>query len=62
MDTPYADDSSLTVIFGAGYPAGRPRHPAEVSFVLDRLRDETLARIRVVFPGELREQVRDALG
>ncbi len=57
-DTPYADDSSLTVIFGRG----RPRRPAEVSFVLDRLRDETLARVRVVFPAELRDRVRDALG
>lgn len=56
-DTPYAEDSSLTVIFGTG----RPRRPTEVSFVLDRLKDETLSRVRVVFPGELRQRVRDAL-
>ncbi len=57
VDTPYSDDSSLTVIFGQG----RPRRPAEVSFVLDRLRDETLTRVRVVFAGELRDTVRAAL-
>ncbi|MBM4358268.1 MAG: HD domain-containing protein [Deltaproteobacteria bacterium] len=57
-DTPYAEDSSLTVIFGNG----RPRRPTEVSFVLDRLANETLSRTRVVFPGELRQRIRDALG
>lgn len=56
-DTPYEEDRSLTVIFGSG----PPRRAAEVSFVLDRLRDETLSRVRVVFPGELRQGVRDAL-
>ncbi len=57
-DTPYADDSNLTVIFGTG----RPRPAAEVSFVLDRLEGETLARVRVVCAAELREAVRHALG
>ncbi len=56
-DTPYEEDRSLTVIFGSG----QPRRPTEVSFVLDRLRDETLSRVRVVFPGELRDRVREAL-
>jgi HD superfamily phosphohydrolase len=56
-DTPYAEDSSLTVIFGTGVP----RRPTEVSFVLDRLANETLSRVRVVFPGELRQRVREAL-
>jgi hypothetical protein len=56
-DVPYADDQSLTVLFGGR----RARHPAEVSFVLDRLRDETLRRVRVMFAPELRDRVREAL-
>jgi hypothetical protein len=57
VDTPYSDDSSLSVIFGRG----RARRPAEVSFVLDRLRDETLTRVRLIFAPELKERVEDAL-
>ena len=57
VDTPYSDDSSLTVIFGNG----RARRPAEVSFVLDRLRDETLTRVRLIFAPELKAQVLSAL-
>jgi HD superfamily phosphohydrolase len=66
VDTPYSDDSSLSVIFPAGpHRVGsgrRARHPAEVSFVLDRLRDETLTRVRLVFAPELKERVVEALG
>lgn len=63
VDTPYADDSSLSVIFGnEGSPGLRARHPAEVSFVLDRLRNETLTRVRLVFAPELKERVVEALG
>lgn len=57
VDTPYSDDSSLSVIFGRG----RCRRPAEVSFVLDRLRDETLTRVRLIFARELQERVEEAL-
>jgi len=57
VDTPYSDDSSLSVIF----PDGRVRRPAEVSFVLDRLRDETLTRVRLIFAPELKDEVRAAL-
>jgi HD superfamily phosphohydrolase len=57
VDTPYADDSSLSVIFGEG----RARRPAEVSFVLDRLRNETLTRVRLIFAPELKTRVHDAL-
>ncbi|MEQ9322563.1 MAG: HD domain-containing protein, partial [Polyangiaceae bacterium] len=57
VDTPYSDDSSLSVIF----PDGRVRRPAEVSFVLDRLRDETLTRVRLMFAPELKDDVRAAL-
>ncbi len=56
-DTPYADDDSLTVVF----PRGRPRRPSEVSFLLARLRDETITRSRVIFAPELREAMREAL-
>ncbi|MBW2459386.1 MAG: HD domain-containing protein, partial [Deltaproteobacteria bacterium] len=58
IDTPYSDDRSLTVIFGQH----RAHRPAEVSFVLDRLRDETLTRYRLIFAAELRDRVFDALG
>jgi HD superfamily phosphohydrolase len=57
VDTPYADDESLKVLF----PKGRARRPAEVSFLLARLRDETVTRVRVIFAPELREAVREAL-
>lgn len=56
-DTPYAEDASLLVV----YPKGRPRRPAEVSFLLDRLRNEVLTRTRILFAPELREAVREAL-
>jgi uncharacterized protein len=56
-DTPFSDDASLVVV----YPKGRPRRPAEVSFVLDRLRDATITRRRVIFAPEIRDAVREAL-
>jgi HD superfamily phosphohydrolase len=56
-DTPYADDASLKVMF----PKGRSRQPSEVSFLLDRLRNETITRTRVIFAPELREAMREAL-
>ncbi|WP_437681346.1 HD domain-containing protein [Sorangium sp. So ce131] len=56
-DTPYAEDESLLVV----YPKGRPRRPAEVSFLLDRLRNETMTRTRILFAPELRDAVREAL-
>lgn len=56
-DTPYADDASLKVVF----PKGRARLPSEVSFLLDRLRNETVTRVRVIFAPELREAMREAL-
>jgi uncharacterized protein len=58
VDTPYSDDSSLSVVF----PDGRMRRPAEVSFVLDRLRDETLTRVRLIFAPELKDEVAAAIG
>jgi HD superfamily phosphohydrolase len=56
-DTPYAEDASLKVMF----PRGRARLPSEVSFLLDRLRNETLARARIIFAPELRDAMREAL-
>ena len=57
VDTPYADDESLKVMF----PKGRARRPAEVSFLLARLRDETGTRVRIIFAPELRDAMREAL-
>jgi hypothetical protein len=56
-DTPYADDASLKVVF----PKGRARLPSEVSFLLDRLRNETITRARVIFAPELRDAMQEAL-
>lgn len=56
-DTPYAEDASLRVVF----PRGRSRLPSEVSFLLDRLRNETVTRVRVIFAPTLREAMREAL-
>lgn len=56
-DTPYADDESLKVMF----PKGRARLPSEVSFLLGRLRDETITRTRIIFAPELRQAMREAL-
>ena len=56
-DTPYPDDESLMVVFSRG----RTRRPAEVSFLLDRLRNETITRVRVIFAPELRDAMREAL-
>jgi hypothetical protein len=43
------------------FPKGRARLPSEVSFLLDRLRNETITRVRVIFAPELREAMREAL-
>lgn len=56
-DKPYADDDSLRVLF----PKGRARHPADVSFLLARLRGQTVTRVRIIFAPELRESIREAL-
>ncbi len=56
-DMPYADDDSLNVVF----PRGRARSPAEVSFLLARLRGQTVTRVRIIFAPELRTAMREAL-
>lgn len=56
-DTPFSDDGQLMVLF----PKGASRRPAEVSFLLDRLRDESISRTRLIFAPELRDAVREAL-
>ena len=43
------------------FPKGRPRRPAEVSFLLERLRDKTVTRVRIIFAPELRDAMREAL-
>ncbi len=57
-DTPYPAAASLRVIF----PDGRAKDLADVSFLLGRLRGQTLSRTRLLFAPELREDVRRALG
>lgn len=56
-DTPYEEDTSLMVVF----PRGRPRRPAEVSFLLDRLRNTTITRTRILCAPEIRDAIREAL-
>jgi hypothetical protein len=54
VDTPFDDTHEpLTVIF----PNGSQRKPAEVSFLLARLRAERLERIRLIFAPELRADI-----
>jgi len=54
------DDSkrSLSVVF----PDGSERRPGEVSFLLSRLRGQTLARPRIIYPVEIRETLLSELG
>jgi HD superfamily phosphohydrolase len=48
----------LTVLF----PDGSERRPGEVSFLLSRLRGQTLARPRVIYPPEIRDALLSELG
>lgn len=54
------DDSKdpLTILF----PDGSERRPSEVSFLLSRLRGQTLARPRVIYPHEIRDALLAELG
>jgi HD superfamily phosphohydrolase len=58
-DTPFSDhDDPLEVVF----PRGEARKPGDVSFLLGRLRDETVTRARLIFAPELRDSIRAAIG
>jgi HD superfamily phosphohydrolase len=57
-DTPFSDDDDpLTVMF----PQGVAKKPGDVSFLLGRLRGETVTRVRLIFAPELREAITSAL-
>jgi HD superfamily phosphohydrolase len=57
-DTPFRDeDDPLAVVF----PKGVTRKPGDVSFLLGRLRGETVTRARLIFAAELRDEIRSAL-
>jgi HD superfamily phosphohydrolase len=57
-DTPFSDhDDPLTVEF----PHGDAKKPGDVSFLLGRLRGETVTRVRLIFAPELRDAVRAAI-
>jgi HD superfamily phosphohydrolase len=57
-DTPFSDhDDPLTVAF----PHGDPKKPGDVSFLLGRLRGETVTRARLIFAPELRDAVRASI-
>jgi HD superfamily phosphohydrolase len=57
-DTPFADhDDPLTVIF----PHGDAKKPGDVSFLLGRLRGETVTRVRLIFAPELRDAITAAI-
>lgn len=63
LDMPSVDTfndakESLTVIF----PDGSERLPGEVSFLLSRLRGQTLSRPRIIYPLEIREALFQELG
>lgn len=55
---PFEDgDEPLMVVF----PEGETRRPGEVSFLLSRLRDEHMERIRLIFPPEIRADLKREL-
>ncbi len=56
-DTPYSTGKEPMVV----YAKGAPRKLSEVSFLLARLAGQTLSRVRLVFAGELREEITRAL-
>jgi HD superfamily phosphohydrolase len=57
-DTPFSDhDDPLAVAF----PHGGTQKPGDVSFLLGRLRGETVTRSRLIFAPELRDAVRAAI-
>jgi len=57
-DTPFSDDDDpLAVVF----PRGAARKPGDVSFLLGRLRGETVTRARLIFAPELRDAIRAAV-
>lgn len=59
VDVPFSDrDDPLAVVF----PGGVTRKPGDVSFLLGRLRDETVTRSRLIFAPELRAPIVAALG
>ena len=58
-DVPFDDTNEpLTVIF----PDGTQRKPGDVSFLLRRLRGESVERVRLIFAAELREPILQAIG
>jgi HD superfamily phosphohydrolase len=57
-DTPFDDrNDRLAVMF----PNGIQRRPAEVSFLLARLRGQQQQRVRLIFPPELRARIVEAI-
>jgi HD superfamily phosphohydrolase len=57
-DCPFDTDDEPIVVFAKGMP----RKLSDVSFLLGRLRGQSLSRTRLVFAHELREEVTHALG
>ena len=57
-DTPFSEENEPTVV----YQKGRSRPLGEVSFLLGRLKGQTLARTRLVFAAELRDEIVRAVG
>lgn len=57
-DTPYSDADDPLAVIGRG---GDVRKPGDVSFLLGRLRGETVVRARLVFAPELRDAIERAL-
>jgi HD superfamily phosphohydrolase len=58
-DRPYDDThEALTVVF----PDGSQQRPADVSFLLGRLRGQDLMRARLIFAAELRDPIVEAIG
>jgi HD superfamily phosphohydrolase len=57
-DTPFSEENEPIVV----YQKGRPLPLGEVSFLLGRLKGQTLSRTRLVFAAELRDDIVRAVG
>ncbi|MBI5532767.1 MAG: HD domain-containing protein [Deltaproteobacteria bacterium] len=58
-DTPFDDSKDTLVVV---YSQGAARKPGDVSFLLGRLNGESLTRVRLIVPGEIRDRIQQAIG
>ena len=62
IDSYASSEAVLAHIRNVGPTMRKLRQLADVSFLLGRLREEKLERVRLIFPAELRDAVASAVG